>query len=142
MNTPWDTIPKTPFDKLTDVFVLGPEISRKGDRLKCLPPDRKFAAALELTEDLSHINQRLQDVYDEYEKIYSGKPLYQEHGLHTCNCPEDAFTGIDEKLVFPSAFCFVDQETSSFLNIYCMFHLFNPRALDNVLTLSQGQFSQ
>ena len=116
MTVPFDIRPKNMFDKLVDIFILGPEVMQRAKGLSCLPPERVFSAAADIVKDLSNINKRLEEFYAHLIEEHQGRQLYW--GRNFLNGELDHHIH-DFDLVFPPSLDFIDLETASIMSMYC-----------------------
>ena len=117
MTVPWEIHPKTMFDELVDIFMVGPAIMEQANRIPTIPPDQILAHAFKIVKDLFDIDQRLQDFYARLETRYP-KPLYWES---ISPGRIDAFPDINmdsSELTFPPALAFHDLDLASILSLY------------------------
>ena len=118
MTVPWQTQARTPFDKLVDIFILGPNILRKAKDLGSWPPDQLLPGAVAIVNDLSGIIHKLQLFYCDLEET-SGRPLYWEQASpKPMNGINSRVDDGDAVLVFPPTLSFQNPGMALVLSLY------------------------
>ena len=106
------------FDKLVDIFVLGPTIMYKAKLLERLPANRLFGTAISIVQDLADVEKRLQNFYTELDQAQLERPLFWIQSTRQTIYEGDPCTD-DAELIFSPSLGFPGLETGSILNWYC-----------------------
>ena len=124
MNIPWETHPRTDFDKIIDICTLSPSIVAKAHDMKNVPPAELLPWCLSITSDIAALVHKFDAFYLEFAESYTGPRLYWEEAE-----PQGGYIIDEDKaesvLRFHPTLCFSSLDTASLLFMYCAynFHL-------------------
>lgn len=110
MKTPWEGVPKTPRDRITDCLAQAPAILERVRSLIHMGPMQQLGMLHKLISDCWRIDMQLDDVYENMQ-LSAASALYWpvESQPDSVNGPESSL------LMFPVVFCFQNIQVAATL---------------------------
>ena len=75
MNSPWDSMPKGPFDRLVDLILKALDLGKRGDRISKEPPEIQLTMGDVLLRDCRELDREIETFYESLKEEVQG-PLY------------------------------------------------------------------
>ena len=119
MTIPWQSRPKTLFDKVIDICMLSPAFVTKEKSLKCATPDQVLPHAVGITSDIAALINKFDEFYIMFMKPNDGTQLFWEKNQIQAGYVEDGDDESTSVLSFKPQLCFTDLDTASILFMYC-----------------------
>lgn len=118
MTVPFETIPRTLFDRVIDITTLSPAIVAKAKQFMDVPPDQLVPWIVDLVCDLAAMVNRFDTFLAEFTEMTDDVLLFWEQIE-----PDSGYVvgddGESSVLNFTPSLCFPNLDTASILFMYC-----------------------
>jgi hypothetical protein len=118
MTVPFETTPRTLFDRVIDICTRSPAIVTKAQSVKYVPPEHMVSWMIDIVADIAAMINKFDAFHAEFVESNHDVQLFWEQTI-----PEGGYVlgddGESSVLNFTPTLCFPNLDTASILFMYC-----------------------
>lgn len=136
MTMPWESRPKTRFDKLIDICMLSPAIVLKANGMKNVPGCHLLDWMVSLVSDIAALIKQFDSYHEEFFESCDGSPAFWEGCESQGGYVEGEGIRRTSALIFEPTLSFADLDTASILFMNCKLDSYDVLIWHTPLTLT------
>ena len=122
MTIPWESQPRTTFDRIIDICTLSPAIVSKARNLGDVAHDQMLPWLISIVSDIAGLIAKFDVFYAGFENSHGATPMFWTQRELQSGVLIDDQTMIASVLDFQPTLCFESLDTASIMFMYCMYY--------------------